>query len=89
MNQLWLCLSSVGFYGSVSGPKCIGISFAFAARRLRMFWLNLFALQIEQSLIQSNLIYLSPNFKILVNIVVMHGICFCWCMIGLSGTFDS
>lgn len=40
-------------------------------------------------LLHESNIYLSPNRNILVSIVVMHGICFCWCMIGLSGVFDS
>lgn len=36
-----------------------------------------------------NFVYLSVKRSSLVSMVVTHGICFCWCIIGISGVLDS
>lgn len=72
-------------------PRCIHRSlFNFCGdKNLRpILFFSFFQLNTGRKKI-SETTYLSVNIRTLVSIVVMHGICFCWCIIGESGVFDS
>lgn len=75
-----LCISCTSLYTKAKCNECV---------RLILDTLKTLSNGYKTTLPTPQTVYLSVKRSNLVNMVVTHGICFCWCIIGMSGVLDS